>query len=133
MKSHILANFFIGTLSLWAVYTIVSSLLGINIYFPFIVAEDQTIPFHRLQTVRLAILATFAFYGAMHFFKGSEEVYPIHFLKIYIVMLCLISPVLIIKAKAEWTEFIVVFFFFWVAATLHFATGRKVRRYFSKK
>ncbi len=51
-------------------------------------AVDGTgVPDGRLQSIRLAVLATFAFYGIMHLIQGSKEVYPIHFLKSFLFFL----------------------------------------------
>ena len=84
MPGRFIANLLVGLLTLWAIYTIVSNFVGVTVYFPFNLAVDQDIPYHRWQSVRLALFATFAFYGFMHLLHGSREVYPVHFLKTYL-------------------------------------------------
>ena len=87
MYSRIFANVLIGLLSLWAIYSIVSAAFGVFIVFPFRTVDSVGVPDGRLQSIRLAVLATFAFYGIMHLVQGSKEVYPIHFLKTFLFFL----------------------------------------------
>ena len=127
------ANVLIGLLALWGAYTIVATFLGIAIYFPFRVAESQEIPYHRWQSVRLAMIATFVFYGLMHLIFGSREVYPVHFLKTYLFMLSIVGTCVFLKAEVPPHEYLLAVLFFWIAITLHLASGQRMRRYFSRK
>ena len=61
MYSRIFANVLIGLLSLWAIYSIVSTAFGVFIVFPFRTVDSVGVPDGRLQSIRLAVLATFAF------------------------------------------------------------------------
>lgn len=133
MYGRLFANVLIGLLTLWGLYTIIAAFLGITIYFPFVVAEDREIPYHRWQSARLAMFATFVFYGVMHLFFGSREVYPIHFLKTYLFMLSLVGLALFLQTGVPISEYVFVAVFFWIAITLHLATGQRLRRYFSRK
>ena len=120
-------------LSLWAIYTIVSSFVGVTVYFPFNLSTDQDIPYHRWQSVRLALFATFAFYGFMHLLHGSREVYPVHFLKTYLFALSFMAVGVCLQEGVHSLEYLLPALFFWIAVSLHFATGARLRRYFSKK
>jgi len=133
MSGRFVANLLVGLLSLWAIYTIVSNFVGVTVYFPFNLAVEQDIPYHRWQTARLAVFATFAFYGVMHLLHGSREVYPVHFLKTYLFMLSVIGLVVFMQEGVHPIEYALVGLFFWIALTLHFATGTRLKRYFSKK
>jgi len=82
-----ISNVIIFCLSLWAIYVSVTTFWGVTFYFPFVRAEDSDIPFHRLQTVRIAVLLTFAYFGFVHLTKGSEPLYPIQFLSILLKFL----------------------------------------------
>ena len=133
MPGRFIANLLVGFLSLWAIYTIVSNFVGVTVYFPFNLAVDQDIPYHRWQSVRLALFATFAFYGFMHLLHGSREVYPVHFLKTYLFALSFMAVGVCLQEGVHSLEYLLPALFFWIAVSLHFATGARLRRYFSKK
>ena len=138
MFSRLFANLLIGLLSLWAIYSIVSTAFGVFIVFPLRAVDNVGVPDGRLQSIRLAVLATFAFYGIMHLIQGSKEVYPMHFLKTYLFFIGLMGIILGISNTLDgvdvpWTEWAWVFFFTWVAIVLHLALAPKFRRHFGKK
>ena len=127
-------NIFIFFLTFWAISTIASFYFDVYILFPFTILENNEIPYDNLIATRLAILATFGFYGLMHFLHGSKEVYPIHFLKTFLFMLSIMGLTVFLKGYAEVSlkQWLVLLFFFCVATILHLATGSKNRR-FGKK
>ena len=135
MNIHKLTNIFILFLSFWAIYTIVAFYFDVYIVFPFTLVESNQIPYNNLIAIRLAIFATFAFYGLMHLLHGSKEVYPVHFLKTFLFMLSTIGLTVFMKGNAEVSlkQWLLVLFFFCVAIIIHLATGSKIRRYFGKK
>ena len=135
MNIHKLTNIFILFLSFWAIYTIVAFYFDVYIVFPFTLVESNQIPYNNLIAIRLAIFATFSFYGLMHLLHGSKEVYPIHFLKTFLFMLSIIGLTVFMKGNAEVSlkQWLLVLFFFCVAIIIHLATGSKIRRYFGKK
>ena len=135
MNIQKLTNIFILFLSFWAIYTIVAFYFDVYIVFPFTLVESNKIPYNNLIAIRLAIFATFAFYGLMHLLHGSKEVYPVHFLKTFLFMLSIIGLTVFMKGNAEVSlkQWLLVLFFFCVAIILHLATGSKIRRYFGKK
>jgi len=133
MPGRFVANLLVGLLTLWAIYSIVSNFVGVTVYFPFNLAVEQDIPYHRWQSVRLAVFATFAFYGVMHLLHGSREVYPVHFLKTYLYMLSFVAVGVFLQEGVHVLEYLLPALFFWIATSLHFATGMRLRRYFFKK
>ena len=135
MNIQKLTNIFILFLSFWAIYTIVAFYFDVYIVFPFALVESNEIPYNNLIAIRLAIFATFAFYGSMHLLHGSKEVYPVHFLKTFLFMLSIIGLTVFMKGNVEVSlkQWLLVLFFFCVAIILHLATGSKIRRYFGKK
>lgn len=133
MSGRFVANLLVGLLTLWAIYSIVSNFVGVTVYFPFNLAVEQDIPYHRWQSARLAVFATFAFYGVMHLLHGSREVYPVHFLKTYLFMLSFVAAGIFLQEGVHALEYSLIGLFLWVAITLHFATGTRLKRYFSKK
>ena len=134
MNIHKFTNIFIFFLSVWAIFTIVSFYFDVYILFPFTLVESNEIPYDNLIAIRLAMFATFAFYGLMHLLHGSKEVYPIHFLKTFLFMLSIMGLTVFIKGNADVSlkQWLLLLFFFCVAIILHLASGSKIRR-FGKK
>ena len=135
MNYQKLSNIFILFLSFWAIYTIVAFYFDVYIVFPFTLVESNEIPYNNLIAIRLAIFATFAFYGLMHLLHGSKEVYPVHFLKTFLFMLSIMGLTVFMKGNEEVSlkQWLLVLFFFSVAIILHLANVSKIRRYFGKK
>ena len=134
MKIHTFTNIFILFLSFFAIFTVALFYFDIYVIFPFTLVGSKEIPYDNLIGIRLAIFATFGFYGIMHLLHGSKEVYPVHFLKTFLFMLSIIGLTVFIKGNAEITlkQWMICLFFFFVATILHLATSAKKRR-FGKK
>ena len=134
MNTRMFTDILIFFLSIFAILTIVSFYFDIYIIFPFTLVENNEIPYDNLIGIRLAIFATFGFYGVMHLLHGSKEVYPIHFLKTFLFMLSIMGFSVFIKSNSEVSlkQWLIILFFFCVAMILHISTGSKIRR-FSKK
>ena len=131
MNIRKLRDIFIFCLSIWATLTIVSFYFDVYILFPFTLVENNEIPYENLIAIRLAIFATFAFYGIMHILHGSKEVYPIHFLKTFLFMLSIMGLSVFIKTNAEVSlkQWLIILFFFCVAIILQISTTSKIRRF----
>ena len=134
MKIDRFTNILIFFLSLFALFTVALFYFDIYVIFPFTIVDSTEIPYNNLLGIRLAIFATFGFYGIMHLLHGSKEVYPVHFLKTFLFMLSIIGLTVFIKENAEVTlkQWMICLFFFFVAIIIHLATGSKKRR-FGKK
>ena len=131
MNIRKLRDIFIFCLSIWATLTIVSFYFDVYILFPFTLVENNEIPYENLIAIRLAIFATFAFYGLMHLLHGSKEVYPVHFLKTFLFMLSIMGLTVFIKTNAEVSlkQWLIILFFFCIAIILHLSTSSKTRRF----
>ena len=131
MNIRKLRDILIFCLSIWATLTIVSFYFDVYILFPFTLVENNEIPHENLIAIRLAIFATFAFYGLMHLLHGSKEVYPIHFLKTFLFMLSIMGLTVFIKSNSEISlkQWLIILFFFCVAIILHISTSKKIRRF----
>ena len=127
------AKIIAGLLTAWAIYTAISAFMGISIYFPLRVAEGQPIPEHRCQSVRVGVCLTFAYYGIMYLLKASKEVYPVHFLKVFLFMLSFSGVILFRRSEVDASEYNIVALFFMCAVVLHLASRPNFRRYFSRK
>ena len=134
MKIDRFTNILILFLSFFALFTVALFYFDIYVIFPFTLVESTEIPYNNLLGIRLAIFATFGFYGIMHLLHGSKEVYPVHFLKTFLFMLSIIGLTVFIKENAEVTlkQWMICLFFFFVGIIIHIATGSKKRR-FGKK
>jgi len=127
----ILSKILVGLLSLWTVFSVIAELMGVTIYFPFIIVEKQEIPIHRITSVRLSVLLTFAYFGFRYLFFQSEKIYPIGFLDIYIKSLTICCLFVFYSSKVEYREYYFVLFLFIVSLILHFASRNKMRSYFN--
>ena len=131
MNIRKLRDIFIFCLSVWATLTIVSFYFDVYILFPFTFVENNEVPYENLIAIRLAIFATFAFYGLMHLLHGSKEVYPVHFLKTFLFMLSIMGLTVFIKTNVEVSlkQWLIILFFFCIAIILHLSTNSKIRRF----
>ena len=131
MNIRILRDVSIFCLSVWAILTVVSFYFDVYILFPFTLVESNEIPYENLIAIRLAIFATFAFYGLTHLLHGSKEVYPVQFLKTFLFMLSIIGLTVFIKTNAEVSlkQWLIILFFFCIAIILHLSTSSKIRRF----
>tara|TARA_B100000989_G_scaffold167300_1_gene125095 strand:- start:234 stop:626 length:393 start_codon:yes stop_codon:yes gene_type:complete len=126
-----LSKITVSLLSLWAISTVFAELIGVTLYFPFSVIEKQEIPYHRIASVRLSVLLTFAYFGFRYIFFQSEKLYPIQFLDIYIKSLTICGLFVFFKNQIEFREYFFILFLFIVSIILHFASRKKVRSYFN--
>ena len=130
MKIDRFTNILILFLSFFALSTVALFYFDIYVIFPFTLVESKEIPYNNLIGIRLAIFATFGFYGIMHLLHGSKEVYPVHFLKTFLFMLSILGLTVYIKENAEVTlkQWMICLFFFFAAIIIHIASGSKKRR-----
>ena len=126
-----LAKITIGFLSLWAVVSVIAEIMGATIYFPFNVVERQEIPYHRIASVRLSVLLTFAYFGFRYLFFQSEKLFPIQFLDVYIKSLTICGFFVFYTSQVEVREYYFILFLFIVSIILHFASRNKIRSYFN--
>ena len=134
MNIRKITDILIFFLSIFAILTVASFYFDVFIIFPFTLAESNEIPYENLVAIRLAVFATFSFYGVMHILHGSKEVYPIHFLKTFLFMLSIMAISVYLKTDANITlkQWLIVLFFFCVAVILQISTASKIRRFSNK-
>ena len=134
MNIRKITDILIFFLSIFAILTVLSFYFDVFIIFPFTLAESNEIPYENLVAIRLAVFATFSFYGVMHILHGSKEVYPIHFLKTFLFMLSIMAISVYLKTDADISlkQWLIVLFLFCVAIILHISTTSKIRRFSNK-
>ena len=126
-----LSKIIVSLLSLWAIFIIISELMGITVYFPFNFVEREEIPYHRINSVRLSVFLTFIYFGIRYLFMQSEKLYPIQFLDVYLKSLTLCGMFVFYSTGVELREYYFLLFFLIVSIITHFASRNKIRSYFN--
>ena len=128
---RIIGKLLVLILSIFAIFLGICAILGIQIYFPFNVAEGEEIPYHRMQSIRVAVFITFTFYGALYLINSIREVYPIHFLKVFMVSFGITSLVFSYQAEAGAKEIILAIFYLCCGLVFHLISRPAIKKYFS--
>ena len=89
--SHLLSKITIILLTLLGAAVLIGELFNLHIYFPLNLAENEKIPYHRMQSIRLSLILTFVYFGIRYIFFQSHKMYPIQFLNIYLKSLTICS------------------------------------------
>jgi len=131
--SQLLSKILIILLTLLGIAILVGEIFNLHIYFPLNLAENNEIPYHRMQSIRLSLIVTFVYFGVRYIFWQSIKMYPIQFLNIYLKSLAVCSLLVFYSFQVETREYYFVLFFFVVAIILHFASRPEIRRYFRHK
>ena len=118
-------------LSIFAIFLGICAILGIQIYFPFNVAEGEEIPYHRMQSIRVAVFITFTFYGTLYLINSIREVYPIHFLKVFMISFGITSLVFSYQAEAGAKEIILAIFYLCCGLVFHLISRPAIKKYFT--
>mgnify|MGYP001362039166 FL=1 len=128
---RLVANAVIAFFVLWTLAVSVAEFIGVAIHFPWIIADE--IPLYRLHTLRIAILLTFAHYGALHLFGKNQEYLPIHFLSQFLFYLVMSGVIIFYKNELPVWEYwiLVVFTIVWLLTVI--AAKPLIRDYFKNK
>tara|TARA_B100000925_G_scaffold98868_1_gene72295 strand:+ start:416 stop:808 length:393 start_codon:yes stop_codon:yes gene_type:complete len=128
---HLTGKILVLILSLFSIFLGICAVLGIQIYFPFYIAEGKEIPYHRMQSVRVAVFITFSFYGILYLINSIKEVYPIHFLKVFMISFGLSSIIFSFQAEAGGKEIILAIFYLCCGLVFHLISKPALRKYFT--
>ena len=128
---RIIGKLLVLILSIFAVFLGICAVLGIQIYFPFNIAEGEEIPYHRMQSIRVAVFITFTFYGALYLVNSIKEVYPIHFLKVFMISFGITSLVFSYQAEAGAKEIILAIFYLCCGLVFHLISRPAIKKYFT--
>ena len=124
----LLITFFV----VWTIYVSISAFFDITIYFPFVISEAEFVPYHRWQTVRIAVFLTVSYFAILHLFGNEREYLPIQFFETYIKILTIVGLIIFYKADVKNSEYSVLLFFGLSSIVLHWARRGK-HKYFAKK
>ena len=131
---RILAKLIIFLLTLFAFILIIGFIFNFSIVFPFTITNDVSdVPEHRLQAVRLATAATFAYFGARYIFFQTTKLYPIQFLGIFMFFLATIGSIVFYKYQVALSEYAVSIFWLITSIVLYQAGKPEFRNYFRHK
>ena len=130
---RLLANAVIAFFVLWTLAVSVAEFIGVTIHFPWIIAGVDEIPLYRLQSLRIAILLTFAHYGVLHLFGKNQEYLPIHFLSQFLFYLVMSGVIIFYKNELPFREYwiLVLFTIVWLLTVI--AAKPLIRDYFKNK
>ena len=131
---RILAKLIIILLTLFAFITIIGFVFNFSVVFPFTITNDiHDIPEYRLQAVRLATAATFAYFGMRYIFFQTTKLYPIQFMGIFLFFLGFMGGIVIYKFQLPLSEYFVSIFFLIASIVLYQAGKPAFKSYFKKK
>ena len=130
---HIISKILIAILTSIGIVIIGGEIINVHIYFPLQISEDKQIPYHRMQSVRLAVIICFIYFGIRYLIWNSVKMYPIQFLNIILKSLAISSLFVYYTFQMELKEYWFVLFFFIVAIILHFASRPEIKKYFKQK
>ena len=128
---RVIGKLLVFILSIFAIFLGICAVLGIQIYFPFNVAEGEEIPYHRMQSIRVAVFITFTYYGALYLINSIKEVYPIHFLKVFMISFGITSLVFSYQAEAGAKEIILAIFYLSCGLVFHLISRPAIKKYFT--
>ena len=128
---RIIGKLLVLILTIFAIFLGICAVLGIQIYFPFNVAEGEEIPYHRMQSIRVAVFITFTFYSTLYLINSIKEVYPIHFLKVFMISFGITSLVFSYQAEAGAKEIILAIFYLCCGLVFHLISRPAIKKYFT--
>jgi len=130
---RLMANGVIAFFVLWTFSVSIAEFVGVTIHFPWIIARVDEIPLHRLQSLRIAILLTFAHYGVLHLFRRNQEYLPIHFLSQFLFYLIMSGGIILYKIEVPVREYgvLVLIIIVWLFTLI--AAKPLIRDYFKNK
>ena len=130
---HLLTKILIVLLTLVGIVILAGEIINVHIYFPLNVSENDKIPYHRLQSVRLATIISFVYFGIRYLIWNTVKMYPIQFLNIILKSLAVSSLFVYYTFQMELSEYWFVLFFFIVAIVLHLSSRPEIKKIFKHK
>ena len=127
---HVFTKLLIVFLTISGVVILLGEIINVHIYFPLNVIENDQIPYHRMQSVRLATIISFVYFGIRYLVWNTVKMYPIQFLNIILKSLAFSSLFVYYTFQMELREYWFVLFFFIVAIILHISSRPEIKKYF---
>ena len=131
--SHFLSKILIVVLTLIGIIILLGEIINVHIYFPLTISENEKIPYHRMQSVRLSLIITFIYFGIRYMIWNTVKMYPAQILNVILKSLAVSSLFVYVTLQMELREYWFVLFFFIVAAIMHFSSRTEIRKYFKQR
>ena len=128
---RIIGKLLVLILSFFSIFLGICAVLGIQVYFPFNIAEGEEIPYHRMQSIRVAVFISSTFYGTLYLINSIKEVYPIHFLKVFMISFGITSLIFSYQADAGAKEIILAIFYLCCGLVFHLISRTAIKKYFT--
>ena len=129
-----LSKIIVILLSIFSLLIIFGFIFNFSVIFPFTITNDvHDVPEHRLQSVRLATAATFAYFGLRYLFFQTTKLYPIQFMGIFLFFLAFMGCIVTYKFQLSLSEYFVSIFFLLASIILYQAGKPEFRSYFRRK
>ena len=130
---HLFTKILIVLLTIIGIVILAGEIINVHIYFPLNVSENDKIPYHRLQSVRLATIISFVYFGIRYLVWNTVKMYPIQFLNIILKSLAVSSLFVYYTFQMELREYWFVLFFIIVAIILHLSSRPEIKKIFKHK
>jgi hypothetical protein len=130
---RVFANIIIVVMSIWALAAALIAMLGITLYFPWVLEPSAEIPLHRLAAIRVGVLLTCAYFGFLHIIGKSMQLYPVNFLTTFLFFLVVGGSVVFYKYQVPLSEYWMSAFFGFVCLMTYIASRPYVRDYFKRR
>ena len=105
-------------LAIWGTLVIILGLLKIHIVFPFNIADAESIPYHRWQSVRFSAFAT-VIYLIIRYLIGGRPEGALMVVSVFFRFLVLFGAILIWQADLDASEWWGLSFFIFVTLLVH--------------
>ena len=123
----------VGILCLWAIGSVGLNSFGISLYWPFFLSEEP-IPAHRLLIARNGVLLTFAYYGFLFLKNSYSEVFPSHFLKVFLFTTSIAGVLVTIDLDFyETNELLSILGLFLCGIVIHVGSKDSYGQYFTEE
>ena len=129
---HVFTKLLIVFLTIIGIVILLGEIFNVHIYFPLSISENK-IPYHRMQSVRLATIICFVYFGIRYLIWNTVKMYPIQFLNIILKSLAVSSLFVYYTFQMELKEYWFVLFFFIVAIILHLSSRPEIKKIFKHK
>ena len=130
---HFFTKILIVFLTIIGIVILAGEIINVHIYFPLSVSDNDKVPYHRMQSVRLATIISFVYFGIRYLVWNTVKMYPIQFLNIILKSLAISSLFVYYTFQLELREYWFVLFFFIVAIILHLSSRPEIKKIFKHK
>lgn len=120
-------------IAIWSGLFVLSSATGIPLYFPFLIFSEDNLPVHRALALRTSIFATLLYFSLSHIFARDKKYRPVHFLRIYLNMMCLICLILYVRMPNSRDDLDAMIIILLLTVLANIASRKVVRSYFGNR